>query len=775
MDQGHPIDVTLEKILPILAKEIYNTPFAFLRENVQNAIDAIRVQRYREETAGISSEHKVRIVIAGRSVAITDTGIGMTRVDLRTFFWSIGQSGKHTEEAKRAGVVGTFGIGGMANFGVCSRLEVRTLADGGEPIVSWALRNELSVSKDCVFYQPGPPDMEGGTTLSAELIEPIDPTAAANYLRPIVQYLDVPVYVNDNLLSLENFPAVDRTAAELVEVAIGELRLAASVTVSAQAQPEATVLSMTWRAIALGARGWVRAGHGTLAAYQYGFKLAQVPAVSPFSLGGALDCPVFRPTAGREALVAESQSLAQTCLAAFDAAIAKVIGSRPDLVDRFSGLFTYIRNHGAWELAGLATVRLYGSSVRVPMRELQDRSKYAKVYFAGDRHDRSIMETYRQQGRAIVLLSNDGNRQQVEREYLTRHCQAEALEDRISCLRVFADEELTFREVQFLLTLSRKLHTQFFIDDIFVRAGDLTHEAAMFAPPRSSGAGMVLFVDVRRPQLRRLIDAPYSLGYEALFDMFVRDSVFPHLQSVFPELRSRDFDMLLKKLQSTFEYFQIDPEDIERLRLLAEVTQMEPEAIARTMGAGRVGLTSAAVVSAAEVVTIQEIIQSAPVSPGEIGTEPAEPRQSALLAKLLATEIKGKILDAREAPPESGVSGYYMALTPEAHILYRRLLDRRPAADFMWGGNRAGYIFYTGGTRLLYYDIELMELIEPTPSLPRAGSVQLERDVVLVRNMAFLPIPIGFERYFVPSVKTLRFTIKHQICPLDDSLTGTSS
>ena len=53
-----------------------------------------------------------------------DNGIGMSADDLRNFFWTIGASGKRNAEAKAAGCVGTFGIGGFANFGVCSTLEV---------------------------------------------------------------------------------------------------------------------------------------------------------------------------------------------------------------------------------------------------------------------------------------------------------------------------------------------------------------------------------------------------------------------------------------------------------------------------------------------------------------------------------------------------------------------------------------------------------------------------------------------------------------------------
>ncbi len=126
-EHGHPIQVNLETILPILAKEIYNTPHAFLRENVQNAVDAIRIQAYLDASAGHPPHaHRVVVRIDGSTVSISDTGIGMGREELQSCFWNIGQSGKHTAEAKAAGVVGTFGIGGMANFGVCSRLEITT-------------------------------------------------------------------------------------------------------------------------------------------------------------------------------------------------------------------------------------------------------------------------------------------------------------------------------------------------------------------------------------------------------------------------------------------------------------------------------------------------------------------------------------------------------------------------------------------------------------------------------------------------------------------------
>src|SRR3982751_101088 len=155
MTDSHAIRVDLERVLPLLAKDIYNTPYAFLRENVQNAIDAVRIQAYRERSAGYKpSAHEIDVSINGLTVAIRDTGIGMSRSDLELNYWSIGHSGKGTSEAREARVVGTFGIGGMANFGVCSHVSIVTRSEHSSVAVqSDAERSELSTDKECVFYK----------------------------------------------------------------------------------------------------------------------------------------------------------------------------------------------------------------------------------------------------------------------------------------------------------------------------------------------------------------------------------------------------------------------------------------------------------------------------------------------------------------------------------------------------------------------------------------------------------------------------------------------
>src|SRR5258705_5412641 len=95
---------------------------AFLRETVQNAVDALRM--YRAELPGRSDAVSISIEISGATARIVDSGIGMSRAELQSLFWTMGASGKNTPLARQAGCVGHFGVGGFANFGVCRILKV---------------------------------------------------------------------------------------------------------------------------------------------------------------------------------------------------------------------------------------------------------------------------------------------------------------------------------------------------------------------------------------------------------------------------------------------------------------------------------------------------------------------------------------------------------------------------------------------------------------------------------------------------------------------------
>src|SRR4051794_27868802 len=115
--------VEAQRVLEILSKQIYDSPYAMLRENVQNAYDAV-LMRAVEDPGFTIGQAAIDVTVSPDAIVVSDNGVGMSEDILRNNFWRAGSSGKNTESARKAGVVGTFGIGAMANFGVCRSLRV---------------------------------------------------------------------------------------------------------------------------------------------------------------------------------------------------------------------------------------------------------------------------------------------------------------------------------------------------------------------------------------------------------------------------------------------------------------------------------------------------------------------------------------------------------------------------------------------------------------------------------------------------------------------------
>ena len=103
-----PFSVDISRMIELLASQMYPSPFALLRENVQNAFDAVMLRRH----AGQTFDAKIEVTIEPHRIVVSDNGIGMSRQELRDHFWRAGSSSKNTDEARAAGVVGTFGIRG---------------------------------------------------------------------------------------------------------------------------------------------------------------------------------------------------------------------------------------------------------------------------------------------------------------------------------------------------------------------------------------------------------------------------------------------------------------------------------------------------------------------------------------------------------------------------------------------------------------------------------------------------------------------------------------
>jgi molecular chaperone HtpG len=88
-----PLQIDAERVIPLFATQLYQSPLALLRENAQNAFDAVRLRMYQKQTFA----PRINLDIRPDLIVITDNGIRMTPGDLRDHYWTAGTSSKTTK------------------------------------------------------------------------------------------------------------------------------------------------------------------------------------------------------------------------------------------------------------------------------------------------------------------------------------------------------------------------------------------------------------------------------------------------------------------------------------------------------------------------------------------------------------------------------------------------------------------------------------------------------------------------------------------------------
>ena len=193
-----PAGIDFQEVLRIISKQVYETPLAFIRENVQNAVDAIQIQAHRDDVDPIDTHYRIDVTVEDRKIVVHDNGIGMSTTDLRNLFWTIGASGKRTQEATDAGCVGTFGIGGFANFGVCETLEVISQTkDCVHGTRSWLTEAEIQAAGTAspqITVENSNIAGPRGTVVIGQLRDVPNPDQLRWYLLDFVRFVQVAVF-----------------------------------------------------------------------------------------------------------------------------------------------------------------------------------------------------------------------------------------------------------------------------------------------------------------------------------------------------------------------------------------------------------------------------------------------------------------------------------------------------------------------------------------------------------------------------------------------------
>lgn len=125
--------VNLKGIISLLSEHIYSNPGTFVRELLQNSIDAITAIKNIDESYQGVVETSLG---ADRTLCFTDNGIGLKEEEILRFLTVIGESSKR-DVLDADDFIGKFGIGLLSCFVVSNEIVVESRSAMGKTAVRW--------------------------------------------------------------------------------------------------------------------------------------------------------------------------------------------------------------------------------------------------------------------------------------------------------------------------------------------------------------------------------------------------------------------------------------------------------------------------------------------------------------------------------------------------------------------------------------------------------------------------------------------------------------
>jgi len=138
MSESKAFQVDLHGVVDLLARHLYSGERVYLRELMQNGVDAITARRRLDPDAPAAV--RIRPLPDG-ALAVTDSGVGLTAAEAEELLATVGRSSKRDADLglARQEYLGQFGIGLLSAFMVADRIELtsRSARDPQAPAVRW--------------------------------------------------------------------------------------------------------------------------------------------------------------------------------------------------------------------------------------------------------------------------------------------------------------------------------------------------------------------------------------------------------------------------------------------------------------------------------------------------------------------------------------------------------------------------------------------------------------------------------------------------------------
>lgn len=732
--------VEFSRIFELLADQIYQSPLALLRENTQNAFDAIRMR----EALGQHFTPLIQVTVDGEQVIVSDNGIGMTADEIETNFWYAGKSGKNTDAARAAGVVGTFGIGAMANFGVADELSVESeSAETGERTLSSVRKSELSTDTAGISIAPMTTTGEPGTIVRAHLAptSKVSVEDARAYLHDFVEFVDIPVLFNGDQISgashrstlpSERHAWVERRPnASLAGILSGDLELIG------MASGELRVIVENVQSVAgLGRLGSIvlQQSRSSIRTQRSGFGLATVAVQSGYHWGGVADLPFLKPTAGREALDASSNQILQRIVSALDNLISPIAAEHTESFAN-DGFLQWIISTKQFALCGSLEVAPRPAGQPEILASVVERGGVR--YYSG--HDESVIQTHASEDEPLIVLSRRAPRRNCELGYLTTR-RVKEIDVTPRVRKELPTASHSFAHSALAIRVARVLEEDYFLG-VDVRFGSISGGLPLLVT--DTGTPVVIYLDPDSTIVAPLL-ALYRNDFNAFAPFvkdFVRSAIFPRIAKLVPSSTREGSEAFLRHLRSNREWFEYELDDKADLEEIFEelragrLTVVEATRRLTDMDRSVIEVSSAGTALLSSVVRDMGDEADDEAIPDPFEARPGIDRRE--------EETRALILTSEEA-----VNGYTCFLSVSDRVQREKgdFFLQPHSTEVVWGGRKVIFIFQHHSGRFgLYYDILCPGLVGVA-----SGGGPRVTSTILAKDRTFIPVPNEIAEAFLP-------------------------
>ena len=692
----------------------------------------------------------------------------MTEEVLKNNFWKAGSSGKKSELAQRSGVIGTFGIGAMANFGVCTALQVETRhIDSDVTLITSARRADLRIAQDCIDLERVAGDRTPGTIIRADL-DPsfaIDEASVSAYLSQYVRFLPVPVLVNGHLISQQLFEdALGSKAAGYEEISsrsVSRVEFSGTLRtfVNAQARVLARLTGLSLNDNPLSGEVFFAQHGGQTLGFRNLFGLAPIPVSGFYQFGGFVNLNILHPTAGREALSRESIRHVANLVSMIEAAASKDLAETP-AADQNQQFQQYILSQGLIRAAKNVKITVLPTrNEDVTLGEVEGHEPSKEKYFYTGQ-DATILQRFAGEQANLFCVSQANPRRKLQLRYLREISGIQEVPEE-TIVDLIPPTQLTLDEAMFLVRLRGVLLDDYFMPDIDAAFAKISHGVTLHIEKK--GEILHIAIDRDMPAARMVIES-YRAAREVFSGFvidFVRQHIYPQIRNHVPSSTKQGRDALYRRLKENEELFRYDLSDFGEVEsLLADYLagKADLEQVLRSSG-GR-GAGQRQEVRKEQVGNVDEEL------PGIIGSpdEPSQANEFEATPPILRPEITSAMKVLTVSAEHAKLNGFqmFLALSDRLAKSEGEFLRQPHTTKLMWGSHRVIYIFtYATGDLNLYYDIKLREPLETQTT----GGAMFPTTTIVTKDRIYVPVPKVLEPAFQITDGTKEFYVRFDTIP----------